>query len=187
MTADRLYIWDVCVRLTHWTVALLFLANFWWLEEGERWHEWCGYALVGVLAVRFVWGFVGSSTARFSDFFPTPKRLVEYCRTSVDTALTSGHNPIGACMIFFLWFMLVLVSISGWLQTTDRYWGEEWVQTLHEFSANAVMGAVIVHVLAVLYFQLVKKRELIQPMLIGYRRNSSVESEHEPCGDDGHQ
>ena len=61
--------WDPIVKLTHWGVASAVIANALFTEEGSGWHVWVGYALAGLLLLRWLWGFVGTRNARFSDRF----------------------------------------------------------------------------------------------------------------------
>ncbi|AHK16281.1 cytochrome b/b6 domain-containing protein [Thalassolituus oleivorans] len=161
--------WDIVIRLGHWLMASLFLVNYWLLEEGEDWHEWAGYALFCILTFRMIWGFVGPSNARFSDFFPTIKRLkysINNFNQEQKKHLTENrHNPIAGLMVLFLLFTLLITAVSGWMQTLDAFWGEDWVQNLHAWSADAVMIAVVVHVSAVLIIQYRYKVPLIKHMI----------------------
>ncbi|MGB1091935.1 MAG: cytochrome b/b6 domain-containing protein, partial [Oceanobacter sp.] len=77
------------------------------------------------------------------------------------------HTPLAGVMVIGLWFGLLVVGFSGWLQETDQFWGEEWVQLLHEWSANLVMAAVVVHVSAVLIIQHKYRLPLVRNMLTG--------------------
>ena len=163
-------IWDRVVGLFHWSVAALFLLNFWLFEAGEALHENVGYAVAALLAVRIIWGFCGSSHARFANFWPTPTRLKRYIQhPETRHPLAAGHNPLGALMVFLMLFLLALVAFSGWLQETDSYWGELWPQLLHEWSANLLMAAVVVHVAAVIYIEQRSGVALVQPMITGER------------------
>ena len=115
-------IWDWVVRLFHWSVATLFLLNFWLFEAGDDIHEIVGYVLAGLLTVRIGWGFWGSTNARFITFFPTPSRLKSYfINPTTRHPIDGGHNALGAVMVMLLIFLLAVVSFSGWLQETDRY------------------------------------------------------------------
>lgn len=163
-------IWDGIVRLFHWSVAALFPLNFWLFDGGSDVHEIIGYVIAALLVIRFIWGFCGSKHARFATFFPTPSRLKVYFDTpETRYPMTGGHNPLGALMVFFMLFSLALVAFSGWLQETDRYWGEEWPQCLHEWSANLLMAAIVVHVLAVIIIQKRIGVPLVKPMITGQR------------------
>lgn len=162
-------IWDRLVRLTHWSIALLFLVNYWLLEEGDDAHEWAGYLVLAILAVRLIWGFTGPNNARLSSFFPTPKRVLaamaNFAEQHAHTHDQPRHTAIAGMMIVFLWTGLLLVGISGWLQKTDMFWGEDWVEWLHTWSAHAVMAAVVIHVLAIVVIQKRLGISLLRPML----------------------
>lgn len=161
-------VWDLSIRLFHWTNAALFLAVYWWLPGGDAPHEWVGYAVLALVLARIGLGLFGRGNARFASFWPTPARLAAYLRAFPRTARDwPGHNPLGGLMILFLLLMLVVTAVSGWLQETDALWGEEWVQRLHELSADAVMVAVVVHVVAVLVMQRLTGRALVKAMVTG--------------------
>lgn len=169
-------IWDRFIRLFHWSTALLFLANFWVLEAGDDAHEWVGYVLAALLLARIVWGFIGPQNARFADFWPHKaalrdnlQRFAEYQQAHRNN---SHHSPLAGLMVLFLLFGLVLTSVSGWMQELDAFWGEDWVQNLHAWSANTVMAAVVIHVLAVLVIQLRYRVPLVRDMLIARKRAS---------------
>jgi cytochrome b len=169
---QTIIIWDGFVRLFHWSVASLFLLDFWVLEDGDPPHEWAGYALGALVLMRIIWGFIGPGNARFSSFFPTPKRIAAHWRElktgEIDPNV--GHNPFGGAMVIFLLSLLVLVTLSGWMQTLDAFWGEEWVQQLHEISADITMIAVVIHVSAVVLMQILTQIPLIQTMVTGRRQ-----------------
>lgn len=161
--------WDLGIRLGHWSMATIFLLNYWWLEEGEDLHEWAGYALFAILVIRFIRGFIGPENARFRDFFPTPKRLLNNLRNFKAEQLShqenSHHSAIGGLMVLFLLITMTITAVSGWMQELDAFWGEDWVQNLHAWSADAVMIAVVIHVSAVLIIQYRYKVSLVKRML----------------------
>lgn len=158
-------VWDRLVRTSHWIIALLWLLDYGWLEAGESAHEWAGYGLLAVLVLRLLWAFVGPANARLANFLPTPARLRAYIRRFPHWS--AGHNPLGALMVCFLWLGLLVTGLSGWLQTTDAFWGEEWPQRLHAWAADLVMAAVLVHVVAVLVMGRVYQKPLLRAMIKG--------------------
>lgn len=176
------YVWDHWIRLSHWLIAVLIPANYWLLEPGEPKHEWVGYLLLALILARVIWGVYGSPNARIKGFFPYPKALIAYIKLyKVNKKKTTaqlanyhknkpGHNPLGALMIVFLWAVILIISITGWLQTTDKYWGEEWVQNLHSYSANTILITACLHIAAVFFMQIYYKQSLIKPMITGYRK-----------------
>lgn len=163
-------IWALSIRIFHWSNAVLFLLTYWWLEGGERAHEWAGYAILALVLVRIGLGFFGRGNARFASFWPTPTRLFAYLRAFPHGDRDwPGHNPLGGLMVLFLLLMLVMTAASGWLQETDAFWGEEWPQRLHEVLADVVMVAVVVHVFAVVLMQRLTGKALIKTMVTGKR------------------
>tara|TARA_R110001592_G_scaffold357416_1_gene660579 strand:+ start:140768 stop:141298 length:531 start_codon:yes stop_codon:yes gene_type:complete len=167
-------VWDPLVRICHWLVATLFFANFWLLEAGETPHEWVGYSIASLVAMRLVWGFTGPANARIVHFWPTPARINQHLK-NIRAPVAIGHNPLGGAMILFLWFMLLLAALSGWLQTTDKYWGEEWVENVHNFSADIVMVAVAIHIAAVLIMPRINGTALVVPMVTGRRKQHALD------------
>ncbi|HEC01757.1 MAG TPA: cytochrome B [Sphingomonadales bacterium] len=163
--------WDIFIRTFHWSVVMIILADFTFFEEG-RVHEILGYILLGLLGLRFIWGFIGSKYARFKDFFPTPTRIKNHLAEMGDGEKTSyiGHNPIGALMIFNLYFALLLLSLSGYLSITDRFWGVEWVEELHEFFAGYLLASVALHVAGVLWESRRSGINLISAMITGIKK-----------------
>ena len=161
-----LTVWPLAIRLFHWSNAALFLAAYWLLEGGEDWHARAGYGVAALVLWRIGYGLFGRGPAAFRAFWPTPARLRRYRAVFPDRdGEFSGHNPAGALMILFLLAGLLLTALTGWLQETDRFWGEEWVQRLHEIAADAVMVAVALHVSAVLLMQRLSGKPLLRAMV----------------------
>lgn len=168
----RVPVWDPGVRLFHWGAAGLMLLDYWLLEPGASAHRYAGYALALLLALRIVWGLIGTRQARFASFWPTPTRLRHHWQSLRlrQFELDEGHNPLGALMILTLLLLMALVCLSGWLQELDAFWGEDWVQWLHERSADALMLLVPVHVTAVLLMSRYSGLRLVRTMVLGYRQ-----------------
>lgn len=161
-------VWDPAVRAFHWSLVASFATAF-LSEEGERLHEWAGYAVLGLIAFRLVWGVIGPAHARFGDFVPSPARFWGYlsglARGRPERYL--GHNPAGAVMILVLIAAVSVAAGSGWLMTTDRYWGVGWVEGLHEGSAYLALALVGVHVTGVLVSSILHRENLIRAMITG--------------------
>lgn len=167
MTKKRSVIWDPVVRLTHWVTAVLFFANFFFIEGGSDLHQWLGYLVLASLVVRLIWGFIGSPLARFSSFLPSIASLKHYLSSLKSHEGSEGHNPLGALMALFLWGGLAICVISGHLQETDMFWGEDWPELLHETTADLIIGAVVIHVAAIITLQNLTGRSLIKAMITG--------------------
>lgn len=167
----KIRVWDPLIRIFHWSLAAGFLLNYAILEEGENLHEWVGYYTLALIAIRIIWGFIGPKNARFSDFWPTPARVKDHLREHLRGSPPSPdrHNPVGGLMILALLAGMLATGITGWLSTTDLFWGEELIEELHEGAASLVMGLVSLHVTAIVWFSLKGPHNLARIMWTGYR------------------
>lgn len=164
-------VWDRLVRTVHWLVAAAVLANFTLLEEGGRWHRWAGYAACMLIALRTIWGFVGSRHARFSDWFPWPSKVKAYIGAlrQGHPPRMLGHNPLGALMMLTLWALVISLGATGFMMGTDRFFGEEWVESLHEAIANVLIGAVGLHVVGAIVESKRHHENLVRSMITGHK------------------
>lgn len=164
-------VWDRFVRLFHWTLVSCVLLNYFVLEEGESLHEWTGYLAVSLVTARTVWGFIGSRHARFSDFFPTPSRLAQHVRAmrAGQPEHHWGHNPLGALMMLALMALVLGLGLTGWLQGTDAYFGEEWLQALHEMLAHSLIWLAGLHAGAAVIMGRIERTRLIKAMVTGVK------------------
>ena len=165
-------VWDLPVRLCHWALAACVLANLAFTESGSDLHELAGYTAVGIVAFRLLWGLIGSRHARFSDFWPTPARLKAHWQQLKhgQTSPHPGHNPFGALMMLALWAVVLGLGISGYLMGTDRFFGEEWLQEIHEVLANSLIVLIAIHILAAIGMSLYTRVNLPRAMITG-RKN----------------
>lgn len=164
-------IWDPLIRFFHWTVAAVFLLNFLFFEEGETFHRWAGYYILAALAIRLLWGFIGTDNARFKNFLPRPSGIKRHLLLlkSKQFEVSEGHNPIGGLMVFALLFFLLSTALSGWMMELDAFWGESWLEEIHELMANTTMTLVVIHVSAVVLLSKFGPVNLIKQMITGQR------------------
>ena len=165
-------VWDPFVRLFHWSLVTCVLLNQWVLEAGETPHQWAGYIASALVAARILWGFVGSRHARFSDFFPTPTRLRGHLAAlRAHRPLEQvGHNPLGALMMLALMALVLALGVTGWLQGTDAFWGEAWLQELHELLANGLLLLAGLHAGAAIVMGRMERVNLVHAMITGVKR-----------------
>lgn len=182
-TNSTVVIWDLPLRLFHWALPLLLLVSWGSAEQGVmEVHEWSGYTLLALLLFRLLWGLFGSSTARFSSFVRGPAAVRAYLQASRSGSVQPqlGHNPLGGWMVLILLGMLGLQVTSGLFASDDEGFGgpltglvsysmREGVNSLHEAGFNVLIGLVIVHVLAVLFYMYVRRDNILRPMLSGCR------------------
>ncbi|UES55420.1 cytochrome B [Roseibium aggregatum] len=112
-------LWDPLVRISHWLIAAAVIANGLLNKAGGTIHIWIGWGVLALLALRFVWGFLGPAEARFSAFPPDPRAAVSHL---IDLVRGSprhyrSHNPAGAIMVYALWACLVVVTGTGLYMT----------------------------------------------------------------------
>ena len=90
-------VWDPVVRIFHWSLAAAFTVDWLTGEEESRLHELAGYAVIGLVLIRIVWGFVGTKYARFRDFVHRPSTVLAYARDILTgkSKRYLGHNPLG--------------------------------------------------------------------------------------------
>lgn len=120
-------------------------------DEIEWLHLWAGYAIAALVAMRIVWGFIGSRHARFVDFVKGPRAIASFLKQSVrlEAPRYLGHNPAGGAMVIALLVMLVGLSVTGFALTTDAFWGSKMMEGMHEVLANVTLGLVGLHILGV--------------------------------------
>jgi cytochrome b len=172
-----LRVWDPFVRLFHWLLVLGIAAA--WLTSSVRddTHQWIGIGIGVLLVARIVWGFIGPHYARFSQFIRSPLATFEYL-VSILTGSAQryiGHNPAGAAMVVFLLLAVSATVATGWLITTDAYYGDDMMQTLHSLCAYSVIGPAIFHVFGVFSASRHHHENLIKAMVTGKKRVAAPE------------
>jgi cytochrome b len=169
-------VWDLPVRLVHWLLALLIGFSWWSVHNHHTdWHIWSGCAILTLLIFRLLWGFVGSSTARFSSFVRGPSALRDYLRGRWRGI---GHNPLGALSVLAL-FAALAVQVGLGLISEDEdgiYTGplfrlvsmdtSDRARDVHEQWFNVILGLVALHVAAIIFYRL-RGKHLIKPMITG--------------------
>lgn len=179
--ATTIRLWDWPVRLTHWVIVLLLPALWWTAEEGliEQ-HRVLGLTLLGFVIFRLIWGFVGSESARFRNFLRGPGTVRAYLRGQATAR--PGHNPLGGWSVAALLAVLSaqlalgLVAqdeyglVAGPLNPLLSFDAAETATEWHEALFNAVLALTALHVAAILYYLIVKRDNLVGPMVTGHRR-----------------
>jgi len=168
-------VWDVLVRVLHLSFIAGVAAAWFTRHRAGPWHEWIGYAVLAALALRLLWGFIGPASARFAHFVRGPAITSRYARSVANGRAPRhvGHNPLGAWMIVALLTLLAIISASGWLSTTDRYWGIAWVMNIHLYSTWALLALLPLHIAGAVHASLKHRENLIASMLHGRKRRAS--------------
>jgi cytochrome b len=172
----KIAIWDLPTRLFHWTLVALIAFSWWAAEENhDDLHLYSGFAILSLLLFRILWGFVGSSTARFANFVGGPKAVSGYLRGSWRGI---GHNPLGALSVVALIGLVALQVGLGLIGSDEDGLMQgplahlvsvdtsEAAVDLHEDLFNVLLAFIALHVAAVLFYFL-RGKNLVGPMFSG--------------------
>ena len=167
-------VWDPLVRIAHWSLVGGIVVAWLTRHGGGALHEWAGYLTIAVVIVRIIWGFVGPPHARFAHFVRPPSATSEYAALVYlgRDPRYLGHNPLGGWMIVALLVTALAVAGSGWLYVTDRFWGVEWVEELHEGLSNLLFALAGLHITGALVASWRHSENLAGAMVHGNKREA---------------
>ncbi len=177
-------VWDLPTRVFH---ALLILAVAGLIATGElgddalRIHFWLGYAVLTLVFFRLIWGVIGGHWSRFSNFMPSPVKLITYVHLlrAHQAPRTVGHNPLGALSVLAMLCALLLQVFTGfmsddeianagpWVSRMPNQWVSLATQYHSEIGKVLLIALICFHVGAVLYYKFIRSEDLISPMLHG--------------------
>jgi cytochrome b len=177
-------IWDLPIRIFHWSIVVLLPCSYISMRLNMMdLHMALGYAVLALVLFRWVWGVIGSDTARFGRFLRSPASVVRHLlRLRVrepDTEL--GHNAAGGWVVLLL-LLLLTVQVGAGLCANDggategplaKYVGQAWSDRLslvHAVTFNLILAAIALHVAAVVAYAAVKRQNLLRPMITGKKR-----------------
>lgn len=165
-------VWDPLVRIFHWSLVGLFAFSFFTGDEWKSAHIRSGYAIAGLIAFRIVWGLVGSRHARFANFLYRPATILSFLRDSLTFRARRyiGHNPAGGAMVVLLLLMIGGIVTTGYMMTTDAYWGIGWVEDTHKLLVYSTLGLIVLHVCGVVLASLEHRENLVRAMVTGRKR-----------------
>jgi cytochrome b len=179
-------VWDAPVRLFHWTLVALVAAAVLSIEvfNNLRIHMLIGQAILALLVFRIVWGFIGSDTARFTQFLRNPihavTHLMQMTKKEPDTEI--GHNAAGGWMVLVLLLVLLSQTVTGLLSADEESFVEAPLNHLvggamggrilwwHRLIFEGILVLVAAHVLAVIAYAVLKRHDLVRPMITGKKR-----------------
>ncbi len=186
MDTNEVKVWDIAVRVFHWSLVAGFCAAYLTAEEAAKVHVWLGYFILGLLVARILWGFVGTTHARFSDFVRGPALVLNDLKLTLQQKAPRylGHSPVGGAMVVMLLVFLLATSISGVLvYGADKHKGpaaslmtnvshdtEEMLEEVHEFAANGTLVLIAFHVLGVAFTSMAHRENLVRSMFSGRKR-----------------
>ena len=174
-------VWDIFIRVFHWLiVALVAAAYATWRLNWMVWHGWVGDAVLTLLLFRLSWGFFGSETARFRGFLSSPRAAFRHLKHSLrrEPDHQVGHNPAGGWMVLILLALLLVETLTGLYVANDiadegpmtemvPAWAANAIASSHAIVWDALLAAIVLHVLAIAGFALIKGQNLLRPMITG--------------------
>jgi cytochrome b len=182
--ATRQRIWDGPTRIMHWLLVIL-IAACWWtgIHDQLQYHLYSGYAVLWIALMRLYWGFFGSSTARFAHFVRGPKSILGYARTlhHRDVAHSYGHNPLGAVSVLVMLGAVLAVTglglfavdvdglYSGPLSSYVSFKMGRHLAHLHYKWFLFLLAVIALHLVAVIFYYIYKRQNLVFPMISGSR------------------
>lgn len=196
MIKTTIKVWDLPLRLFHWLLVITLMVAYLsvktdWLDAS--WHLVTGYSVTFLLLFRMIWGLIGYRTARFSQFFPTPARLLRYFRLPW-TGI--GHTPTAGLSVIAMLCVLTGMMVTGLFANDDislqgpfaGYISEassDRMSDWHSLLFNGLLALVALHIAAIVYYRLVKKDNLLVPMITGHKQlehlTTLVESQLKPA------
>jgi cytochrome b len=177
-------VWDAPTRLFHWLIVLLIAASY--VTVRKNWmdlHLLSGYAMLTLLIFRIVWGFVGSDTARFARFLRSPiaglRHLAHFPRREPDDEV--GHNEAGGWMVLAMLLVIAVQVGTGLFSNDDgategplakyvKKTTSDSLSGVHGLNFNILLGFIGLHILAIIAYAVVKKHDLVRPMITGKKK-----------------
>jgi cytochrome b len=175
-------IWDLPLRIFHWSLVGLVSAAIISGEVGGNaleWHVTIGLAILALLLFRVLWGFAGGTHAKFSNFVPGPQRILTYLKGRGEKPI--GHNPIGALSVIAMLLVLLLQAVTGLFSNDDILTEgplyalvskdtSDFLTYIHSVNQYVMYILLALHAGAIIYYRLVKREDLVRPMLTGRKQ-----------------
>ncbi|MGB2130071.1 MAG: cytochrome b/b6 domain-containing protein [Marinobacterium sp.] len=178
-------VWDLFVRVFHWSLAASILFAWWSGEQGGNWMTWhmyAGYSVLGLVLFRLLWGFAGSHYARFTEFVRSPAHTLRYGMKVAQRQEPhyTGHNPLGSWMVLMLLLLSAAQAGTGLFANDEIFTEGPLVHLVssdlsveitrwHKLIFDGLMIAVGLHLLGVIWHQIFRGEKLVQAMLHGHK------------------
>lgn len=182
----RIKVWDLPVRFFHWSLAAL-VGLAWWSGTQHRLdvHRMAGYSILALVFFRILWGFFGSTTARFAHFLARPAHVLRYIDAELfqrKQSAHNGHNPLGGWSVaalvgtLLIQVLLGLVAVdidgleSGPLSYLVSFETGRIAARLHAWIFDALLVLITAHIAAIGFYFFYKRQNLTAAMIHGYKR-----------------
>jgi len=164
----RVRVWPLTVRLLHWALAALVIADL-VIDDGGPLHRWVGYVAAALVLVRLAWATVQGELAELR---PSLSRTSSYVGQLLrgQPPRSPGHDPLGLWMAWLLWALVLLLGLTGWMTRLDAFWGDQTLHAVHALLADILLAAVALHLLGVAVMSLMWRENLPAAMVTGFKR-----------------
>ena len=183
-------IWDLPLRIFHWSLVICLFGSWYTSNQDNgliEYHLTLGYITLGLIIFRLLWGIVGTTHSRFSQFIPSLTKLSLYIKhfNSKDIQHHPGHNPLGSLMVVFMLSVILLQAVSGLFMNDDIFTSGPYYGTLnerleaiatfiHRNGFDVILATVVMHIVAIVFYTFFKKKSLVQPMITGKKSSDEV-------------
>ncbi|MFA9217456.1 MAG: cytochrome b/b6 domain-containing protein [Sphingomonadaceae bacterium] len=169
MSKNKQRVWDWPVRLLHWSLVGCITAA--WLTRSQTGpaHEYFGYGAAAIVSLRVLWGWLGNSYARFTQFVRGGGATLAYLRLVLQGRAPRylGHNPLGGWMVLGLLSCVALLGVTGWSLGTELLWGYAWPVNIHVTLGWLLLCMVALHLSGVIFTSWQHRENLVAAMLTG--------------------
>lgn len=186
-------IWDLWIRLFHWSLAFLVLFLIISGTTGAGFYDWhrpAGEAVLVLLLFRFLWGLMGSSNVRLHHLVSNPIHALQhlFALFKSQPGQYRGHSPAGAWATLALLLCLSIQAGTGlFIADEDEliegaFYGtfssstRDLLLTIHEWNATVLQVLLCLHVAMIALYFFVGRQNLLLPMITGkaHWRNSAA-------------
>ncbi|MDN3378783.1 MULTISPECIES: cytochrome b/b6 domain-containing protein [unclassified Pseudoalteromonas] len=183
----KLKVWDGFIRSFHWLLVIAIATLYFSAEEGMlELHFVAGFFTLALLLTRFIWGVIGSKTAKLTGLIHSPLAAIKSFKLG-DTK--PGHGAAGSYMVITFFILIFTQLISGLMTTDDiltdgplvQYVSSnivEWAGWVHHRNFDLLFYAIILHISAIVIYRL-KGKKLVKAMITG-KADAEQENDHTP-------
>lgn len=177
-------VWDLPTRVFHWALAFCVCGSVVSAKLGGNamvWHFRFGYLIFALLLFRLVWGLLGGHWSRFANFAFSPFATLRYLRgkSEPQDQHDVGHSPLGALSVFAVLGILAAQVATGlfaddeisntgplikFVSNATSLLLTKWHKTYGQWT---ILTLVVLHVAAIAFYVLCKKRDLLRAMVSG--------------------
>ena len=186
-------VWDLPLRLFHWSLAIAVgISIYTGLDGGfyeMDWHVTSGYVVLGLLIFRLLWGIFGPRHARIGALVNGPRALWHWLRGALRRRPPQpiGHNPLAGWFTLVTLCALLLQAVTGLFATDDifisgplRHLAPDeflrWATRMHRRGEWIVIGLVGLHLAALLVHRFLFREKLVGAMITGRRKGAPVDA-----------